>query len=55
MDLWTFHVISPWSENAKEYLLLYGDSRFDENRDIILKATINYLKNIERFYGSFFY
>ena len=32
--------------------LLYGDSRFDGNKNkIILEATINYLKNSERFSG----
>ena len=33
------------SDNIKEDLLLYGDSRFDENKDkVILNATINYIK-----------
>ena len=32
-------------DNAKEDLLSYGDSRFDENKNtVILKATINYIK-----------
>ena len=43
------------SDNVKEDLLLYGDSRFDENKNkVILKATINYMKNTERFSGSLF-
>ena len=36
------------SNNFNEDLLLYGDSRFDESKnEIILKATINYIKNTE--------
>ena len=43
------------SDNVKEDLLLYGDSRFYENKtNVILKATINYIKNTERFSGSLF-
>ena len=42
-------------DNFKENLLLYSDSRFDENKNrVILKATINYIKNTERFSGSLF-
>ena len=41
-------------DNIKD-LLLYRDSRFDENKNrVILKATINYIKNTERFSGSLF-
>ena len=41
--------------NVKEVLLLYGDSRFDENKSkVILKPTIIYIRNTERFSGSFF-
>ena len=41
------------SDNMKKDILLYGDSRFDENKNkIILEATINYLKNSERFSQS---
>ena len=41
--------------NRKRDILLYGDSRFDENKNkLVLEATINYLKNSERFSGSFF-
>ena len=40
------------SDNVKEDLLLYGDWRFDENKNkVIFKATINYIKNTERFSG----
>ena len=43
------------SDNVKEDLLLYGHSQFDENKNkVILKATINYIKNTERFSGSLF-
>ena len=42
------------TDNNKIDILLYGDSRLDENENkIILKATINYLKNSERFSESF--
>ena len=33
------------SDCVKEDLLLYGDSRFDKNKNKVLKATINYIKN----------
>ena len=40
-------------DNVIEDLLLYGDSRFDENKNkVILKATKNHIKNIERVSGS---
>ena len=42
------------SDNVKEDLLLYGDSRFDDKNKVILKDPINYLKNTERFSGSLF-
>ena len=43
------------SDNVKEDLLLYNDSRSDANKnEVILKATINYIKNTERFCGSLF-
>ena len=43
------------SDNVKEDLLLYDDSQFDENKNkVVLKATINYIKNSERFSGSHF-
>ena len=38
------------NDNIKKDILLYGDSRFDENKNkIILEATINFLRNSERF------
>ena len=43
------------TENNRIDILLYGDSRFDENRnEIILEAAINYLKKSKRFSGSLF-
>ena len=43
------------TDNRKQDILLYGDSRFDENKNkFILEGTINYLKNSERFSGSHF-
>ena len=43
------------TDNRKRDILLYGDSRFDENKnEIILEATLNCLKNSERFSGSLF-
>ena len=43
------------SDNVKEDLLLHGDSRFVENKNkVILKATINYIKNTEGFSGPLF-
>ena len=43
------------TDNRKRDVLLYGDSRFDENKNkFILQATINSLKNFERFSGSHF-
>ena len=42
------------SDNIKN-VLLYGDSRFDENKnEFILEANINYIKNFERLSGSSF-
>ena len=41
------------NDNMKKDILLYSDSRFDENKNkIILEATINYFKNSERFSES---
>ena len=43
------------SENNKKYLLLFGDSRFDENKNkVILEETLTFIKKPERFYGSLF-
>ena len=41
------------SDNVKKELLLYGDSRLDNNKNkFILEATLNYMKTSERFSGS---
>ena len=38
------------SENNKKHLLLYGDPRFDENKNkVILEATLTFIKTSERF------
>ena len=43
------------TDNNKITLLLYGDSRFDENKNkFILQSSIKYIKTTERFSGSFF-
>ena len=43
------------SENNKKGLLLFGDSRFDENKNkVILEATLTFIKKSERFTGSLF-
>ena len=43
------------TDNRKLDILLYGDSRFDENKNKIYSGSnINYLKNLERFSGSLF-
>ena len=43
------------SDNNNKEVLLYGDSRFDENKNkFILEATITYTKVSERFSGSLF-
>ena len=43
------------SENNKKDLLLFGDSRFDENKNkVILEATLTFIKKSERFTGSLF-
>ena len=44
-----------FSDNVKRGILLYGDSRFDTNKNkLILEGTIIYIKNTERFSGSLF-
>ena len=44
-----------FSDNIKRDILLYGDSRFDTNKNkLILEVTILYIKNTERFSGSLF-
>ena len=43
------------SEISKKDLLLLGDSRFDENKNnVILEATLTFIKMSERFTGSLF-
>ena len=43
------------SGNAKKDLLLYGDPRFDINKNkFILEATLFYIESTERFSGSLF-
>ena len=42
-------------DKVKEDVLLYGDSRLDENKNrSILEATLTYIKSSERFSGSLF-
>ena len=44
-----------FSDNVKRDILLYGDSRYDTNKNkLILEATIIHVKNTERFFGSLF-
>ena len=43
------------SDSVKEDWLLYRDTRFDKNKNkVILKATINYIKNTVTFSGYLF-
>ena len=43
------------SDNIKKEILLYGDSRLDNNKNkFILEATLNYIKTSKRFSGSLF-
>ena len=42
------------SDNVKNGLALYGDSRFVANKNFVLEATISYIENSEKFSGSFF-
>ena len=43
------------SDNTKKEILLYGDSRLDNNKNkFILEATLNNIKTSERFSGSLF-
>ena len=42
-----------FSDNDKRDILLYGDPRFDTNKNkLILESTITYIKNTDRFSGS---
>ena len=43
------------SDDNKVSLLLYGDSRFDDNKNnFILSASITYILETERFWTSLF-
>ena len=43
------------TDNNRIDILLYGNSGFDEKKnELVLEATINYLKSSERFSGSLF-
>ena len=43
------------SDNIKKKILLYGDSRLDNNKNkFILEVTLNNIKTSERFSGSLF-
>ena len=43
------------SDNIKKEILLYGDSRLDNNKNkFILETTLNYIKTSERLSGSLF-
>ena len=43
------------SENNKKDLRLFGDSRFNENKNkVILEATLTFIKKTKRFTGSLF-
>ena len=45
----------PLSDKNKRDVFLYGDSRFNENKKIIiLEATITYIKISKSFSGSLF-
>ena len=47
-----FHSLS---DNFKRDILLYGDPQLDEKTNkFILEATLDYIKNTERFSGSLF-
>ena len=43
------------SDNKKRDVILYGDPRFDTNKNkLILESTITYILNTDRFSGSLF-
>ena len=44
-----------FSDNDKRDILLYGDTRFNTNKNkFILESTITYIKNTDRFPGPLF-
>ena len=48
-------VLDNFDSLPDKYILLYGDSHLDNNKNkYILEATLNYIKNSERFSGSLF-
>ena len=50
-----FDNFESFSDNNKRDILLYGDRRFDTNKNkIILESTITYIKNTDRFSRSLF-
>ena len=50
-----FENFHPLSDNFKRDILLYGDPQLDEKTNkFILEATLDYIKNTERFSGSLF-
>ena len=52
---WIIPNFESLTDNNGIDILLYGNSGFDEKKnEIILEATINYLKNSERFSASLF-
>ena len=51
----TFPNFESFTDSNRIEILLYGDSRFDENKNkIVLETNINYLENSKRFSGSLF-
>ena len=43
------------TENSKKDLILFGDPRFNENKNkVMLEATLTFIKKSERFSGSLF-
>ena len=50
-----FENFDSFSDNDKKDILLYGDPRFDTNKNkLILESTITYIINTDRFSGSIF-
>ena len=50
-----FDNFESYSDNDKRNILLYGDSRFDADKNkLILELTITYIKNTNRFSASLF-
>ena len=50
-----FDNFESYSDDDKRNILLYGDSRFESDKNkLILESTITYIKNTDRFSGSLF-